>query len=139
METKRAIPRHNRRLDRRSGSERQVPESGAVVTAGATVSHRSGEAAVLAMLLLAAITLTLLLPNLSTLPRYIFDEVYHAHTAAHLLTGNSDLFTWYSRSPITGEGYTWNHLLAGLLLIASGIFAFGDTPPRLALPCRLVR
>jgi dolichyl-phosphate-mannose-protein mannosyltransferase len=57
---------------------------------------------------------------------YVFDESYHAYTAAEYLAGNADAFVWYGRPSRAGVGYTWNHPPLGLLLISTGIGLFGD-------------
>lgn len=66
--------------------------------------------------------------HLAVPPRYMFDEVYHAFTAAEYVAGNPDAFVWGATPPREGVAYTWNHPPAGLLLIAAGILAFGDDP-----------
>jgi len=57
---------------------------------------------------------------------YVFDEAYHAYTAAQYLAGNPEAFIGYKSPPRPGVGYTWNHPPVGLLLISSGIGLFGD-------------
>ena len=58
---------------------------------------------------------------------YMYDEAYHAFTAAEYLTGNPDAFLWSTPAPRPGVGYTWNHPPLGLLLISAGILSLGDT------------
>ena len=60
--------------------------------------------------------------------QYIYDEVYHAYTAGQYVVGNADAYLWNTQAPREGVAYTWNHPPAGLLLLASGIALWGDTP-----------
>ncbi|MGH7634947.1 MAG: phospholipid carrier-dependent glycosyltransferase, partial [Gemmatimonadaceae bacterium] len=78
--------------------------------------------------LLFAAALALYLPRLSIPPAYMYDEHYHAYTAAQYVAGNHDAYVWYTRAPRSGVAYTWNHPPLGLLFIAGGIELFGDTP-----------
>jgi dolichyl-phosphate-mannose-protein mannosyltransferase len=79
-------------------------------------------------LLLFGGALLLYLPRLDIPGSYMYDEAYHAFTAGEYLTGNADAFLWSTPAPHAGVGYTWNHPPVGLLLIAAGMAALGDTP-----------
>lgn len=61
-------------------------------------------------------------------PKYSYDEVYHAYTAAQYAIGNADAWLWSTQAPITGVAYEWTHPPLGKLLITLGILAWGDTP-----------
>ncbi len=76
--------------------------------------------------LFAAAALALYLPRLSVPPVYIYDEVYHAYTAAQYVAGNPDAYVWYTRAPVPDVAYTWNHPPLGLWCIAAGIRILGD-------------
>ena len=90
----------------------------------------------MAVLLIGA-ALLLYLPRLDVPERYIYDEAYHAFTAREYLAGNRDAFLWSTPAPREGVGYTWNHPPAGLLLIAAGIAAVGDTSRGWRIPSAL--
>ena len=72
--------------------------------------------------------LLLYLPRLEVPGAYMYDEAYHAFTAAEYLAGNPDAFLWDTPAPRQGVGFTWNHPPAGLLLITAGIAVLGDNP-----------
>ena len=74
----------------------------------------------------AAAALSLYLPRLSVPPVYIYDEVYHAYTAAQYVAGNADAYVWYTHAPEPNVAYTWNHPPLGLWCIAAGIRLFGN-------------
>lgn len=57
---------------------------------------------------------------------YIYDEVYHAFTAAQWVKGNTDAWVWFTRSPVEGTAYEWTHPPLGKEIIALGIILFGD-------------
>jgi dolichyl-phosphate-mannose-protein mannosyltransferase len=93
-------------------------------------SVRRGAAvrALLAPALLMVAACLLYFPRIEVPPRYIYDEVYHAYTAAQYRAGNTDAYVWYTKPPRSGVGYTWNHPPVGLLLIETGIALWGDRP-----------
>jgi dolichyl-phosphate-mannose--protein O-mannosyl transferase len=70
--------------------------------------------------------LALYLPRLSVPPRYMYDETYHAYTAARYVAGDHNAYLWNIRAPRAGSAYTWNHPPVGLWLIAAGIAVWGD-------------
>jgi dolichyl-phosphate-mannose-protein mannosyltransferase len=72
--------------------------------------------------------LLLYLPRLGVPEAYMYDEAYHAYTAAQYLAGNPDAFLWSTPAPRPEVGYTWNHPPVGLLFIAAGIAIRGDNP-----------
>jgi dolichyl-phosphate-mannose-protein mannosyltransferase len=74
----------------------------------------------------AAAALLLYLPRLAVPPVYIYDEVYHAYTAAQYVAGNADAYVWYTHAPEPNAAYTWNHPPLGLWCIAAGIRVFGN-------------
>ena len=78
------------------------------------------------LILLIAAALALYVTRLSTPPRYIYDEVYHAYTAAQYVAGNADAYLWSTTAPRPGVAYEWTHPPLGKLLIAGGVFVFGD-------------
>lgn len=57
---------------------------------------------------------------------YIYDEVYHAYTAAEYVRGNPDAYLWDTRAPRPNVAYMWNHPPVGVWLIAGGIRLWGD-------------
>lgn len=57
---------------------------------------------------------------------YIYDEVYHAYTAAQYVNGNTDAWDWRTQSPVEGTAYEWTHPPLGKEIIAIGIWLFGD-------------
>ena len=59
---------------------------------------------------------------------YVYDEVYHAYTAAEYVRGNADAFLWDTVAPRPDVAYTWNHPPMGVLLIAGGILLYGNDP-----------
>jgi len=61
-------------------------------------------------------------------PKYSYDEVYHAYTAAQYAIGNADAWLWSTQAPIAGVAYEWTHPPLGKLLMTLGILAWGDTP-----------
>ncbi len=89
------------------------------------VLHRAD---LLAMVLLAILSLSLYILRLETPPTYVHDEVYHAYTGAQYAQGNPDAYVWYTRAPREGVEYTWNHPPVGRLFIAVGVLLLGDNP-----------
>ncbi|CAN5714984.1 hypothetical protein BH24GEM1_BH24GEM1_30950 [soil metagenome] len=79
-------------------------------------------------LLLFGAAMLLYLPRLQVPGTYMYDEAYHAFTAAEYVAGQADAFVWDTPAPRPGVGYTWNHPPVGLLLIASGRAIQGDNP-----------
>ena len=79
-------------------------------------------------LLFMAAALTVYVPRIVVPPRYIFDEVFHAYTAAEYVAGNPDAFILGTRASGPNVGYTWNHPPAGLWCLAGGTWLFGNTP-----------
>jgi dolichyl-phosphate-mannose-protein mannosyltransferase len=61
-------------------------------------------------------------------PKYSYDEVYHAYTAAQYAIGNADAWLWSTQAPIPGVAYEWTHPPLGKLLMTIGILIWGDTP-----------
>ena len=61
-------------------------------------------------------------------PKYSYDEVYHAYTAAQYAIGNADAWLWSTQAPIAGVAYEWTHPPLGKLIMTLGILAWGDTP-----------
>jgi dolichyl-phosphate-mannose-protein mannosyltransferase len=89
---------------------------------------RAGGFVPLAPILLVLAACVLYFPRLEVPPRYIYDEAYHAYTAAQRLAGNPDAHVWNTHPSDKRVGYTWNHPPAGLLLIEAGIALWGDRP-----------
>ena len=61
-------------------------------------------------------------------PKYSYDEVYHAYTAAQYAIGNADAWLWSTQAPIAGVAYEWTHPPLGKLIMTLGILVWGDTP-----------
>ncbi len=61
-------------------------------------------------------------------PKYSYDEVYHAYTAAQYADGNADAWLWSTKAPIDGVAYEWTHPPLGKLIMTLGILLWGDTP-----------
>ena len=61
-------------------------------------------------------------------PKYSYDEVYHAYTAAQYAIGNADAWLWSTQAPIQGVAYEWTHPPLGKLIMTLGILIWGDTP-----------
>ena len=59
---------------------------------------------------------------------YIYDEVYHAYTAAQYVNGNTDAWIFTTKAPGEGVAYEWTHPPLGKEIIAVGIWMWGDTP-----------
>jgi dolichyl-phosphate-mannose-protein mannosyltransferase len=61
---------------------------------------------------------------------YIYDEVYHAFTAAQYVNGNADAWIFANHKTPAPEGfaYEWTHPPLGKEIIAVGIWLFGDNP-----------
>jgi dolichyl-phosphate-mannose--protein O-mannosyl transferase len=63
--------------------------------------------------------------------RYIYDEVYHAYTAAQLAAGNADAYVWYTHVPEKDKAlrvaYEWSHPAFAKLPMQVGVWLFGDT------------
>lgn len=80
-------------------------------------------------LALVAVALALFLPRLAVPPHHIYDEIYHAYTAAQFAKGNADAWVWYTHVPAgapQNAAYEWTHPPLGKLLIAVGILIYGD-------------
>lgn len=77
--------------------------------------------------LLALVALTLYLVRLGEPPAYIYDEVYHAYTAEEYVRGNADAYVWYTTAPRENVAYEWTHPPTGKLLLAGGIWLWGDS------------
>jgi dolichyl-phosphate-mannose--protein O-mannosyl transferase len=92
---------------------------------GARSEGRLGQLAVPA--LLAVVALTLYLVRLGEPPAYIYDEVYHAYTAEEYVRGNADAYVWYTTAPQENVAYEWTHPPTGKLLLAGGIWIWGDS------------
>ena len=65
--------------------------------------------------------------------RYIYDEVYHAYTAARLAEGNRDPYNPFAKVPEQDReqykvAYEWTHPGFAKLPMQFGIVLFGDTP-----------
>ena len=76
--------------------------------------------------LLFLVSLILFATRLSVPAGYMFDEVYHAYTAAQYVAGNTEAYVWDTDAPRKGVSYMWNHPPAGVLLIAGGVRLWGD-------------
>jgi len=66
--------------------------------------------------------------------QYIWDEVYHAYTAAELAEGNRDPYNPFANVPQADKDargavtYEWTHPAFAKLPMQAGILLFGDTP-----------
>jgi dolichyl-phosphate-mannose-protein mannosyltransferase len=85
------------------------------------------------VLLLVLCALALYFWRLDQPPRYSYDEVYHAYTAAELAAGNADAYVWYTRVPEEDReqyrvAYEWSHPAFAKLPMQLGIILFGDNP-----------
>jgi dolichyl-phosphate-mannose-protein mannosyltransferase len=62
--------------------------------------------------------------------RYIYDEVYHAYTAAELAAGNGDAYRWDTKVPEEDKplrvAYEWSHPAFAKLPMQLGIKLFGN-------------
>lgn len=85
---------------------------------------------VLGLLILAA--LALYLWRVDQPPEYIYDEVYHAYTAARLAEGNPAPYDPFATIPEQGKpanaAYEWTHPALAKIIMQGGITLFGDTP-----------
>ncbi len=101
-----------------------------VVPQPATSSWSRADTLVLAVLMLAA--LLLYLWRLDQPREYIYDEVYHAYTAARLAEGNPAPYDPFATVPPEGKpvnaAYEWTHPALAKLIMQGGILLFGDTP-----------
>jgi dolichyl-phosphate-mannose--protein O-mannosyl transferase len=77
--------------------------------------------------MLTVVSLVLFLYQLDVPAAYSFDENYHAYTAARYLAGDPDAFVPYALATRYRTAHTWNHPPAGILAIAAGVAALGDT------------
>ncbi len=87
------------------------------------------------VILLAAVVCALLLYlfRLDQPATYIYDEVYHAYTAARLAEGNPDPYMYDTQVPPEDKerfraSYEWSHPALAKLPMQAGILLFGDTP-----------
>jgi dolichyl-phosphate-mannose--protein O-mannosyl transferase len=82
--------------------------------------------------LVTTCALALYLWRLDQPPTYIYDEVYHAYTAAQLAAGNSDAYLWHTEPPEEARAlrldYEWVHPALAKLLMQAGIVGLGDNP-----------
>ena len=76
--------------------------------------------------ILFAATLALYCFHLRIPEGYIYDEVYHAYTAAEYVRGNPDAYVWDTHAPRPNVAYMWNHPPVGVWMIAGGIRLWGD-------------
>lgn len=79
------------------------------------------------------IGLLLYLVRLGQPPQYIYDEVYHAYTAARLAEGKREPYMFNTSVPQEDRArfpvaYEWSHPALAKLLMQPGILIFGDTP-----------
>ena len=111
-----------------TGSQRALPD------APGAGPLRPGRLDLLAATSLGLLALSLLAYRLGAPGRYVFDEVYHARTAADRAAGASGTFSSRTVSPVTGMRHTWNHPPAGLLPISAGVALLGDGPLGWRLP-----
>ncbi len=82
-----------------------------------------------AVLFLAGLAAFLLFWRLSEPPKYIYDEVYHAFTANLMTQNDPQVYEWWQTAqpnPIPGVQYEWTHPPLGKLIIAAGIWLFGN-------------
>lgn len=77
---------------------------------------------------LVLLAMALYAPRLHIPPQYMFDEAYHAFTAAQYAAGNVDAYIWYTDANQPGVAYMWNHPPMGLLMITGGVLLWGDQP-----------
>ena len=56
---------------------------------------------------------------------FYFDEVYHAFTATQMVKGNPFAWEWWNEPP-PGVAYEWSHPPLAKLVMAAGIFIFGE-------------
>lgn len=64
---------------------------------------------------------------------YVYDELYHAYTAARLAQGSLDPYNPFAKVPPEDRlqnkvSYVWDHPAVGKLLMQIGIKLYGDTP-----------
>jgi dolichyl-phosphate-mannose--protein O-mannosyl transferase len=85
-------------------------------------------------LLITVVVLAALVQYLIRLDKpngYVFDEVYHAFTAAQLAAGNADAYVWYTQLPSgapKNAAYEWTHPALSKLFMQVGIHLFGNNP-----------
>ncbi|TAK33041.1 MAG: phospholipid carrier-dependent glycosyltransferase [Chloroflexota bacterium] len=58
--------------------------------------------------------------------QYIYDEIYHAYTAAQFALGHKEAYEWWTTPPPPAVSYEWTHPPLSKLLMAVGILTFGD-------------
>ena len=83
----------------------------------------------LVLVLLAAWASFLLFWRLPDPPKYIYDEVYHAYTGNLMVHNDPEVYEWWKSAPpgpIEGVQYEWTHPPLGKLIIAGGIWLFGN-------------
>lgn len=101
------------------------------VTGSSTTAWSRLDSITVALLVLCA--LALYFWRLDQPPRYSYDEVYHAYTAAQLAAGNADAYVWYTKVPEADKAqfkvaYEWSHPAFAKLPMQLGIILFGDNP-----------
>jgi len=75
--------------------------------------------------IILALALVLRLFNLSSPPKYVFDEVYHAFTARELVADNRAAWEWWTTPP-PGVAYEWTHPPVAKYGMVAGLLIFGD-------------
>jgi dolichyl-phosphate-mannose-protein mannosyltransferase len=110
-----------------AGAAAATPPDVVTVTHGEPWARRD----TVLMLGAVAIALVLYFVRLGEPPRYIYDEVYHAYTAARLAEGNRDPYMFNTRVPPEDKeqyrvSYEWSHPALAKLPMQVGIELFGD-------------
>ena len=80
---------------------------------------------ILVGMLLALCALVLYMWRLNQPGWYVFDEVYHAYTAAQLVVGNPDALMWITKAP-QGVAYEWTHPPLAKYFMEAAILVWGD-------------
>ncbi|MBA2278557.1 MAG: phospholipid carrier-dependent glycosyltransferase [Chloroflexia bacterium] len=121
-----------RRTKRASRRRRGQTDDQIEPLAEATVASAATAVRIALPAALFVVALVLFAVRLGAANTYAYDEVYHAFTAAEYLKGNADAHmaghAVPEPKPNPNVAYEWTHPPLGKLLIAVGIFAFGDEP-----------
>lgn len=108
----------------------RAPRRSAVLPAPVASTWSRNDALVLGLFICSA--LALYLWRIDQPHEYIYDEVYHAYTAARLAEGNPAPYDPFATIPPEGKpanaAYEWTHPALAKLIMQGSIKLLGDTP-----------